>query len=282
MRSPAGLLPLVAARLGEAGSDSAQAEAGLLLEALTGTPRLLLALDTEPLPEDVIARLESWVRRREQGEPLQLIIGSTGFYGLELAVEAGVLIPRPETETLVELALEYLQGVSEPVVVDIGCGSGAIGLAVAAARPDACVAGTDISEAALRLSARNARNLGLELELHESDLLAAPAVRELVRRADLLISNPPYLPEADRATLSREVLSEPPQALYSGSDGLTLFRRLLAEAGPLLRPGAGLFLELDPRNVHAAAAEARLRGFTDARVEPDLTGRPRFLLLRAP
>lgn len=278
MRSPARLLGAVTTRLEAAGIDSAGTEAGLLLEAVSGTPRLQLPLDGEPLSDSQLERLEGWVRRREQREPLQLILGSTQFRGLELRTAPGVLIPRPETELLVEKALARLAGTAAPRIVDVGCGSGAISLALAHERPDAVVTGTDISPAALALAARNAQRLGLHLELLESDLLTAPAVRKAARVAHLIVSNPPYLPAADMHTAFPEVLAEPAEALYSGPDGLETFRRLLEQAGELLQPGAALLVELDPRNVRLAAAAASPRLWFPGSVTADLAGRDRFLL----
>ena len=190
-----------------------------------------------------------------------------------------MLIPRPETELLVELALARLAGTAAPRIVDVGCGSGAIGLALAHERPDALVTGTDISPAALALAARNAQRLGLRLELLQSDLLTAPAVQKAARAAHLIVSNPPYLPAADVHGAFPEVLAEPAEALYSGPDGLEAFRRLLEQAGGLLQAGAALLVELDPRNVRAAAAAASPRLWLPGSVTADLAGRERFLLL---
>jgi len=279
VRSPARLLPRLTARLERAGGGSASTEAGLLIEAASGRPRLLLPADTTPLEQAQLDLLETWVRRREAREPLQLILGSTEFHGLTLRVDRGVLIPRPETELLTELALERLAGLEAPLVLDVGCGSGAIGLAIRHARPDARVCGTDIAPDALRLAARNARELGLELELFEADLLDSSAVRELARQADLLVSNPPYLPEADLHAVSPEVRAEPGLALYAGPDGLAVYRKLLGQAGQLLKPGAVIALELDPRNVHEAASAAAAAGWGRPEVVADLTGKARFLFL---
>lgn len=234
---------------------------------------------TDPLSEDAAERLELMVQRRLQREPLQLITGTAHFWGLGLHTAPGVLIPRPETERLVELALSRLAGRSSPRVLDVGTGSGAIALALKHERPDATVAATDVSAAALSLAGRNAAQLGLELELLQADLLTGAAA-DRAAAADLVISNPPYLPAADAGAVSPEVRHDPVTALYAGADGLDLYRQLLKQAAELLKPDAWLLIELDPRNVHAAAEAAR--DWSIVRVEADLAGRERFLQLSQP
>lgn len=266
-------------RLERAGLASPRAEATALLSALLNvSPSGLVSDRNRVLSEAELARLEAWVVRREAREPLQHIVGYAHFYGLELQVTPAVLIPRPETEVLVELALAALKEVPQPKVVDVGTGSGAIALALKAERPDAVVWATDLSAAALGVAARNARALGLEVRLAPSDLLDAPEVAAFAQALDLLVSNPPYLLETDAAWLSPEVQRDPPEALFSGPDGLAHFRRLSAQAHALLRPGARCLLELDPRNV--AQAQAESGAWAEATVAADLTGRPRFLSLR--
>lgn len=245
---------------------------------LTATRSELPLYRTRVLAAPELKVLEGWVSRREARIPLQHILGVAHFYGLTLRVTPDTLIPRPETERLVELGLEVLGGAAHPRVLDVGTGGGAIALAVKAERPGAVVWGTDVSRAALEVAVDNAAFLGLEVYLTHADLLADPNVRTFARTADLLISNPPYLPETDAATLSPEVQRDPPAALFSGADGLTHFRKLTAEALTLLKPGAVCLLELDPRNVHHARAESH--GWAEAAVYTDLTGRERFLMLK--
>lgn len=269
------LLHGLTARLAAGGIESAAAEATLLLEAASGLNRLEQLTHEPPLPPAQLALLEQSVQRRLAREPLQLIIGSTNFYGLELKVAPGVLIPRPETEVLVELALARVRDISSPLIIDVGTGSGAIALAIKAERPDAEVVATDVSRAALELASENARALGLEVTVRFADLLDGAAAAE----ADLIISNPPYLPDADRDLLSPEVQVEPATALFAGADGLDIYRRLLRQALKKMKPGSWLLLELDPRNVAQAAALAL--GWAETEIEADLTGRKRFLLLRA-
>ncbi len=274
--SPARLLRRVSERLAAAGIDSAAAEAAQLLEAVSGLTRFEQLTGSEPLTAAQLERLEQLLQRREAREPLQLILGRSHFHHLELQAAPGVLIPRPETETLVELALELLAPLSSPLLLDVGTGSGAIALALAQARPDARVLATDVSDQALELAARNAHLYGLTLELRKADLLDGIAE---AGQLDLLVSNPPYLPDSDRGEISPEVKQDPETALFAGPDGLAVYRRLLQQAQAKVKPGAWLLLELDPRNVRQAAAEAEGPEWTDVEVLPDLTGRDRFLRL---
>ncbi len=271
---PRAWLASAATRLAEAGTESPEANARQLLEHVSGLSRLQLLTGNTPLEDDVLARLEELLGRRLQGIPLQHLTGVSHFYGLELSSSAAALVPRPETEVLVELALQAIRDVKAPRVIDIGTGTGAIALAIAAERPDATVMATDVSADALQLAAGN--DAGGRLTLVRSDLLQHPAVREFTAQADLLVSNPPYLPESDRQIVSTEVRHDPPGALYAGEDGLDLVRRLVPDALGLMAPGSVIMLELDPRNVKLAQAEF------GGSVHQDLAGRERFLKLSVP
>lgn len=266
-------------RLADAGVPSPAADAALLLQAALGMDRTTLLLGGATVLTPVEERrLEELVARREAREPLQHVLGSAPFYGLELSVDPRVLVPRPETETLVELVLAGLRerGAPRPVVLDVGTGSGAIALAIKAELPEAEVWGTDVSPAALEVARANARRLGLEVGFLVSDLLSAREVRAVARRCAALVANLPYLPEEDAATLAPEARADPPQALFAGEGGTRLAALLVAQAEALLPSGALLALELDPRNVQSVAA--RLGAWQRSRVEADLLGRPRFLL----
>jgi release factor glutamine methyltransferase len=266
-------------RLERAGVESAAAEARLLVaELLACSPAELGLRYARALSGEEQMRLASWLARRERREPLQHILGQAHFYGLKLRVSPEVLVPRPETERLVELGLERLAAVRRPRVLDVGTGSGALALAFKHERPDAVVTASDVSAAALEIARENAARLGLAVTFVLSDLLDAPELREALPTFDLLVVNPPYLPLADKARVSPEVQADPELALYAGEDGLAVFKRLERQANAGLKEGAYLLAELDPRNVREAAALSR--AWRSCEVLCDLLGRERFLLLR--
>ncbi len=270
---------LITRRLQGAGVASPEAEAVTLLEAVTGLGRAaLLTLAERPLAASERLRLLRALRRRAAREPLQHILGTAPFYGFELAVGPEVLVPRPETERLVELVLDAIRGVRQPAVLDVGCGSGAIALAVARERPDARVLASDVSPEAVQMARANVARLRSAVEVRRSDLLADADVAAFAASAHALIANLPYLPASDLETLQPEARADPALALFAGDDGLDVVRRLLRQAARLLPGAALLALELDPRNVRAAAA--LLRGWSDVTLECDMAGRERFLLAR--
>jgi release factor glutamine methyltransferase len=196
-------------------------------------------------------------------------------------VRPGVLVPRPETEGLVERALASLRDVVAPRVHDVGTGSGAAALAFAASRPDARVTASDVDPTAVMVARANATALGLDVTVWTSDLLAAPEVRRAASEAHALVANLPYLPESDRGRLPPEVAFDPPEALFGGEDGLAVARRLASEAVALLRPGAMVWFELDPRNAERFAEELEFDDrWRELRVEADLNGRWRYVLAR--
>lgn len=267
--------------LARADLDSPRAEAITMLAHLLGLPRTMLKLSLQRnLTCADVERLRTWVERRTSREPLQHILGTAPFYGLDVGVTPAVLVPRPETEVLVYLALEAVRDVSKPVVLDVGTGSGAIALALKAERSDAEVTASDVSSEALAVARENAERLGTDVSFVLSDLLDDTEVRRVAGRADIVVSNPPYLPRLDAEALSPEVKADPALALFSGEDGLEHFRRLHESAYHLLAAAAHLLLELDPRNVERAAAIAKEKGWAEVSVHPDLTGRQRFLALR--
>lgn len=277
----------VAVRLAAAGVPSPTVDADLLLEAALGLSRTeLLLAGSRRLDAAEAGRLASLAARRAAREPLQHVLGAAHFYGLDLAVDRRVLVPRPETERLVELVLHEVAAVRRrggsaagvPVVLDVGTGSGAVALAVKAEAPAAEVWGLDVAEDALAVARANARALGLGVRFVRSDLLDAPAAREVVARCHVLVANLPYLPSSDAAGLAPEVAADPPGALFGGETGAEEAERLTEQAWPLLQPGALLALELDPRNVHGLAA--RLAAWREVTILPDLTGRDRFLVAR--
>lgn len=216
--------------------------------------------------------------RRCVGTPTQHLTGEVGFRRLVLGVRAGVFVPRPETEVLVEVALGLLAGVAEPRVVDVGTGTGAVALAVADERGDARVAATDRAPEAVALARENAARLELPVDVSEGDLFGG--IDEGWRgRVDLVASNPPYLDPAWRAELSPEVLADPPDALFGGLDS---YERLFAAARTWLRAGGGVAVELDPRIADVVADAAARAGFRDIALHRDLAERDRVLAGRSP
>jgi release factor glutamine methyltransferase len=225
----------------------------------------------------VSSRAEAYlsaIGRRAAGEPLAYVTGWTGFRRLILATDSRALIPRPETEGLVELALAKVRHGS---AADIGTGTGAIALALADEGAFDTVIGIDLDADALALSRANGARLGLTVDWVQGDLVAPLAGRQL----DLIISNPPYLTEAEYASLDPSVRDyEPRLALPSGVDGLTAIRRLLDEGREVLIPGGWMVLEVDSRRAGATAALAEGFGWRDVSVLDDLFGRARYLLAR--
>ena len=268
------------AKLAAAGVHAAAAEAAWLLEAVTGlSPAQQRLQPGTPLSASQRRRLARVLARRCGREPLQLVLGATEFYGLRLSVRPGVLVPRPETEALVEHALADLPGDRPTTVIDVGTGSGAVALALAAERPLARVLASDLDPAAVALARRNARSLDLALTVCRADLLEHPRLRAAARSADVLVANLPYLPAADRGSLPPELAWESGAALFAGREGLTVARRLRAQAWRALRPGAVAWWELDARNAERFAREALAVGWPEARLAADLVGRRRFVRL---
>ncbi len=212
--------------------------------------------------------------RRAAGEPLQYILGSAHFRDLRLVVQPDVLIPRPETEILVERALARLP--RGGVVVDIGTGCGAIGLSLAHERPDATVFATDVSQPAVACARRNAEIIGVDVEFHIGDLFAAlpDALRGTL---DLVVSNPPYVADSDREFLSPEIVEhEPHVALFAGADGLDVTRRLVADARGWVKPGGWLVFEISEFSGDRVTELLTSWGYADVAIHPDLGGRDRM------
>ncbi|TLS50642.1 peptide chain release factor N(5)-glutamine methyltransferase [Paenibacillus antri] len=221
--------------LGERGTSEAPASAELLLQYVLGVTRTkLLAIWSDAIDEDAFERLWALLQRRAAGEPVQYIMGEAYFYGRRFAVDKTVLIPRPETELLAErvllLGTELWGAAGAPRVVDVGTGSGAIAVTLAAERPSWRVAASDISPEALETARRNAEANGASLEFLLGDLLEPAAKAYGGGGIDILVSNPPYIRSADMAELQVEVREfEPHLALDGGEDGLDPYRRLLAQ-----------------------------------------------------
>ncbi len=280
------------AELCEAGIDDPAGEARWMLEQATGLSAVeLVTFGQDPVTRRAVVALDSMLARRRRGEPLQYVLGRWGFLGLDLMVDARVLIPRPETEVVAEVALAELgtlRGEGGPaggrLVVDLGTGSGALALALAAATwPAARIWATDRSEEALAVARANVAGLGRRgsaVRLAHGDWYGALPT-ELAGRVDLIVSNPPYVASGDE--LPDEVARfEPLEALLAGPSGLEAVGAVLAGAKRWLAPGAAIVVEIGDSQGGAGRSLAAGAGLVDVEVRPDLTGRDRVLVARRP
>lgn len=241
----------------------------LLADILTCPRSWLLAHDDAALAEDARARYRDGLARRAAGEPLAYLLGSKEFFGLALAVSPDVLVPRPETETLVEWALAVLPADRDAAVLDLGTGSGAIALALANRRPRARLTAVDASPAALAVAAANGRRLELGVEWLSSDWFGGLGTRCF----DLIVSNPPYIAAGDPHLAA--LRHEPLQALSSGPDGLDALRHIVTTALAHLQPGGWLLLEHGYDQAEAVRALLAAAGFAGIGNRHDLAGQPR-------
>ena len=273
--NPRKLIRKTASRFQAAGIPDPENDAALLLSRLTGRRPLDLRMDegTE-LTSAVTAEYEDLVIQRLKRIPLQYLLGEAPFFRRFFLVDSRVLIPRPETELLCEWALELLADLSAPSVLDLCTGSGCIGLTLKAERPDAFVTLSDISRDALDVASANADRLSLVVALEQKDLLDGFAASSF----DLIISNPPYIPAADCACLQPEVNHEPLLALLGGADGCDLYRRIIRTAGPVLKPGGSLLMELGIHESDILVSLLQNEGFTDIQIRQDYAGIDRMIL----
>jgi release factor glutamine methyltransferase len=231
----------------------------------------------QPMTAQEARAFDALARRRRDGEPVAYLTGRREFYGLDLEVTPDVLIPRPETELLVELALVRIDASEHTEVLDLGSGSGAIALAIASERPHSAVLGVDVSAAAVALARRNASRLDVgNVEFIESDWFSA--VPE--KRYDAIIANPPYVAAGDEHLSQGDLRFEPPAALAAGADGLNAIRVIIADAGAFLSPGAWLLIEHGYDQADAVLAMLRGAQFSDVQSRRDLAGIPRTALGR--
>ncbi len=258
------------------GSPRMNAET-LLMFVLNTDRAYLYAHPERELSADEQARYDEAIVERSTGKPAQYITGHQEFWGMDLIVSPAVLIPRPETEHVVETVLELAQMKQAPRIVDVGTGSGCIALALAAELPWARVEAVDISSAALEVARANAARLQLDhrIVFQQRDLLAgAPA-----DAYDLVVSNPPYVPESEPEKAQREVREfEPKVAVFAGESGLEVYRRLVPQAHEALKPGGWLVVEIGYSQ--AAAVHELLQDWAEVRVTPDLQGIPRVSAAR--
>ena len=270
-----------AERLERAGVPEPVASADVLLAELLGIGRAELAASAVQLTAEQASLYEDWISRRIRREPVQRILGYAYFRNLVLDLNEDTLIPRPDTESVVEAALEQIDSRGYPcVVLDVGTGSGAIAISIAQERPRCEVHATDISEAALQIARRNAAKNNAAVTFHNADVTSG--LHSLNGSIDLLISNPPYVDEISAPRrLAPEVREwDPPVALYSGTDELAFFRRIFAETPPLLKRGADVVLEIGEGQAGKVQDLGDRSGFVPLGVRNDLAGTPRAVLLR--
>lgn len=265
--------------LAQAGIDEAEADARLLIEYALGVDRTTVMTRGErALTPEEIKKIDALAARRLKREPVARIIGAKEFWSLPLAIDSSVLVPRPETETVVELALDMIGNVRRTErlhILDIGIGSGALLLALLSELPRAIGTGTDISEGALQVARANARRLGLasRCEFINCDMTAG--VQGLF---DLIVSNPPYVAQNDISGLAPEVRDHDPTiALDGGPDGLDCYRAIAAQAPRLLAPGGRLVVELGVGQERAVSGLFSEAGLTAGETRRDLAGIPRAL-----
>lgn len=278
------LLSSTALRLNEAGIESARTEASWMLMHATGRSKMdLIMRPEEKMTTDQAEHLQILLSRRLEGVPIQYVLGVADFYGRSFTVSPDVLIPRPETEELVESVLRLDAEVLGGGVIDLGTGSGCIPITIACERPGALCVGVDVSAAALRVARSNASQLGANVQWVEADM-CDPALQEMLGRTfSVLISNPPYIPDEEAASLQPEVRNhEPGLALFSGSDPLHFYRALCEQAPRIVRSGGYVLVE-----IHADAGLAVLHlfeqaGWIDCALQQDLSGRDRIIRARMP
>jgi release factor glutamine methyltransferase len=261
----------LAASLGESGVPSPRVDAEILVAEVLGITRSELYADGREVSDDEAGRLESLAERRRAREPLAYILGEWGFRGLNLKADGRALIPRPETEVVVERCLVHLRDIPEPRVLDVGVGSGAIALSIADEHPGARVVGVDYCASALSLAEENRARTAVDgrVQLLKSDLLD-----EVAGQFDLVVSNPPYVSPDEYEGLQPEIrLYEPRKAVIGVEVGAEIAR----EARSVLVPGGWIVLECgDGQGAHLAA-ELEVFGYTDVVQTPDLAGRDRVV-----
>jgi release factor glutamine methyltransferase len=252
------------------GGESPRADAELLLAHVLGATRgWLIAHDDADVDDDAVVRFRALAARRRDGVPVALLVGRQAFWSLELALGRDTLVPRPDTESLVELALERIPHDTVVEVLDLGTGSGAIALAIAAERPRARVTAVDLAEGAIEVARANAARLALPLRLRAGDWFAAVPGEVF----DLIVSNPPYLAEDDHHL--PDLRHEPRLALVSGAEGFDAIDRIVAGAGAALRAGGALLFEHGWEQGEGARARLRDAGFAEVETWQDLEGRDR-------
>ncbi|MBI3811068.1 MAG: peptide chain release factor N(5)-glutamine methyltransferase [Nitrospirae bacterium] len=281
------LLQSAARALTEAGIPDGRREAETLIAFILNCARLdLYRADSFSLDPDQQETFKGLIRRRARREPLQYLLGTQEFWGLEFRVTTDTLIPRPETELLIEAVLEWFGRPALAVtLLDLCTGTGCLAVTLATLYPMARILATDLSPAALDVARSNALRHGMtgRIEFLEGDLLDPLSSLGLNHALDGIIANPPYVPDTELDQLQPEVsLHEPRLALDGGPDGLDFYRRILADAPKLLRPGGRLFLEVGIRQAIPVRAMAERIGWRVDQIKKDLAGVDRVVLLTKP
>lgn len=247
----------------------------LLAHRLGCTRMQLYTQFDRPLEEEILVPLREVLKKRGEGIPLQHLLGSIGFHGRDFLCDSRALIPRPETEELAEIIIKLLPS-SRLEMLDMGCGSGVLGLTIAAERPDCHVTLADLSEDALFLARENAEKLGISnISLIRSDLFSS-----IHGSFDLIAANLPYVPQGEAAEMARELHHEPALALFSGADGLDLLRRFVPESFGFLKSRGLLALEIGHDQASQLRDSLETSGFREIEIRADLSGIARFPLAR--
>ena len=274
---PAEVVRRAAAYLERHGVESPVPTAERLLSHVLGTDRTGMYA-REGLTSQEAKLFGRALCRRCVGEPLQHMTGEQGFRRLTIGVRPGVFVPRPETEVLVQAALEGLSETKTPAVVDVATGSGAVALAIKDERPDATVYAIDLSPEAVALTRENAATLGLEVTVFEGDMLE-PVPGSIRGELDVVVCNPPYVALEARDSLPKDVRAEPELAVFGGLD---IYERLFEQAFASLRPGGLVAVEIEESRAETVSKAAEQEGFEELSVRQDLTGRDRVVSGRRP
>lgn len=267
--------------LKQAGKPDARFEAELLLRSALKEDRArFFSTQSTVLAEEQLFEFWQWIEDRVSGVPLQHLVGQQEFMGLDFKITADVLIPRPDTEIAVEVALEFLRGKERPLVVDIATGSGAIAVALAHHHPGAKVWATDLSAAALAVAKQNAVQNGVDEQLTFIESSWGQVLIERGLQFDCIVANPPYISSGEIPWLAVEVQNEPHLALDGGSDGLDCYRALAPDIKKLLRPGGHVVLEMGNGQAGAVSAILWRHGLAGIATRFDLAGLERVVTAR--
>ena len=264
-----------AQRLAQAGCVSAQFDARVLLQAATGMDAgELIARGNQAMPSPVKAIYDGYIGRRASHEPVAYILGEKEFWSLIFKVNEHVLIPRPETEGAVEIALDLIKGVKSPRILDVGTGSGAILISILSERPDAHGLGVDISKAALGIASENSVLNGVQerCTFQVSNFLGA-----IDEQYDLIVSNPPYIDAAAMEALPQDVGYEPDLALAGGDDGLAAYRAIISELPRVLKNGGAIVFEIGFDQGASVSGLLKAAGLEDIKITADLAGHDRIV-----